>query len=79
MTGVQLDLFTVILMVILAFICGYSSGHKLGRYEVRKSITDIIGGLNKALSSDKTKTDSTDPFLKFMRQTEEKKGDNDIK
>jgi len=50
MTGIQLDLFTVILMVVLAFICGYSAGHKRGSDEVREAVSGIfqrIGDLGK--------------------------------
>lgn len=42
MTGITLDLFTVILIIILAFICGYSAGHRFGRNEVYKFIMHII-------------------------------------
>ena len=57
MTGIQIDLFTVALMVILAFICGYSSGHKYGRNEVRRSITDIASVMSKMTDEQKTKTE----------------------
>ena len=47
MTGMSMDLLTVILMVVLAFICGYSAGHKFGRDEVRRNINNTIGSINQ--------------------------------
>lgn len=47
MTGISLDLFTVILLVLLAFTWGYHAGHRYGRNEVRDSINSAIGGFNK--------------------------------
>ena len=54
MTGIMIDVFTVILLVILAFICGYSAGHKFGRDEVRRSFNAVLDSVNKTID-DQTK------------------------
>jgi hypothetical protein len=41
MTGIVIDLFTVILMIVIAFMCGYSAGHRVGRYETRTSFENL--------------------------------------
>ena len=53
MTGIAIDLFTVILMVVLSFICGYSAGHKYGRMEVRKSLNDLSSTITKLAEGQK--------------------------
>lgn len=49
MFGINIDLFPVILMVILAFICGYSGGHRLGREETYVAISKAIEETKKSL------------------------------
>ena len=52
MTGVTLDLLTAILMIILAFVFGYSAGHRVGREETRAAISNLVKAAN-GLSKDK--------------------------
>ena len=52
MTGINLDLFTVIIMLILAFMCGYSAGHRLGREEVRRFIIGSIAKMTGLMDKD---------------------------
>ena len=61
-------MFTVILMVVLAFICGYSAGHKFGRDEVRRSFDAALGEINKVIE------DQTKKMEEARRQMTEGKG-----
>ena len=49
MFGINIDLFPVILMVILAFICGYSGGHRFGREETYAAFNKAIEETKKSL------------------------------
>lgn len=49
MFGINIDLFPVILMVILAFICGYGGGHRFGREETYFALSKVIEETKKSL------------------------------
>jgi len=42
MTGIAVDLLTAILITILAFICGHSAGHRVGREETRSAMITLV-------------------------------------
>lgn len=84
MTGISLDLLTVILLVILAFTWGINAGKKIEKEEVMKSINRAMASLTSSI----TKTENTmhvqnpdkkEEFWTLMvdRMKNEKKGDND--
>ncbi len=84
MTGISLDLLTVILLVILAFTWGINAGKKIEKEELMKSINRAMTSLTASI----TKTENTTPVqnhdnkeefwtLMLDRMKNEKKGDND--
>ena len=88
MTGIQLDLLTVILLVILSFVCGYSAGHKVGRYEVQNFVIKTMEEIQKTreeMASNKekemeAKKEQVTSFLKILDDLSKRKdipkGDN---
>lgn len=60
MTGINLDLFSVILLILLAFTWGYHGGKNVGREEMKrnvdrsiKSLTDIFSGKKNEATDEK--------------------------
>lgn len=47
MTGISLDLLSVILFIVLSFACGFIGGHKTGRQETTKMVMDAIDQAKK--------------------------------
>ena len=70
-----LDLFTVILLVILSFICGYSAGHRIGRNEVGQYFKTMI----KSVIEHNQPGQGSGSYLDFLKKMKEDKGDNESK
>lgn len=84
MTGISLDLLTVILLVILAFTWGINAGKKIEKEEVMKSINRAMASLTSSITKTENTThvqnsDKKEEFWTLMvdRMKNEKKGDND--
>ena len=84
MTGISLDLLTVILLVILAFTWGINAGKKMEKEEVMKSINRTIANLTSSIAKTENtmrvqNPDKKEEFWTLMldRMKNEKKGDND--
>lgn len=84
MTGISLDLLTVILLVILAFTWGINAGKKMEKEEVMKSINRAIASFTSSIAKTESATrvqnpDKKEEFWTLMvdRMKNEKKGDND--
>lgn len=84
MTGISLDLLTVILLVILAFTWGINAGKKMEKEEVMKSINRAIASFTSSITKTESTTrvqnpDKKEEFWTLMvdRMKNEKKGDSD--
>lgn len=76
MTGIVLDLFTVILMVVLAFVCGYSAGHKFGRSEVLHALQEAVKTITKTTKPQQSidiSQNNTEKYKKILEQYSDRK------
>ena len=55
MTGINFDLLTVILLVLLAFTWGWSGGRSMGQAEVRNNVNKTIENMSKMFQSEAEK------------------------
>lgn len=71
MHTITIELISVILFVVLAFVCGYSAGHKVGRKEAMHMAGAFMASIKQtfeeiAKNNLKKREESKNSFLEFL-------------